>query len=227
MKNKIVIDIGNSYIKVADEQKNIYKFKIDNLNQLQNYLKQNTNDYYYIGSVNKETCSKVVSLLKKNNIKYKIISNKDFLKFIKLDKDIEINQVGLDILAIVYGIEDNDYIFVNAGTALLFIKFSNQLDGVIISSNIFYNTDVLTSKINIDFNLIKFDDFGKNNDQAFSSAINLQFIKPLNKLIQKHNIKKIYYHNVNKSVMKNIDVATITEDQNATIKGYIKLVNNI
>ena len=225
MKNKIFVDIGNSYIKIAKNDINdIIKFKINDLIAIENYISQNHDCFYYIGSVNKKSERQIISMLTRFNIEYYLITHNDFKNIVKLNSNINIEEVGLDILSIVYGINDYDYIFINVGTALLFIKYSNQLDGVIIAPNIFYNMEELLNTTNLNFNYINHNDFGIDNDQAFSAAINLQFVEPLNKLIKRYHINKIYYHSVDEKIMKNIEANNIKKISDATIIGYIKLI---
>lgn len=226
----IILDIGHTNIKTFDSKSNIItSYPIKDIALFFNYLKSKKDNTFYIGSVNFDVCSKIVKQLKLEKISYFIINHDWFKDKILIDNTINLYEVGLDILSIIYYINDHNYIFLNSGTALVWIKYSDKLDGVMISNNIFYHTEKLLEVTSLKYNYTNSKTFGKNTDDAFSSYLNLFFAIPLNQLILDNNIQKIYCNNVDKKYLKNIKVKNILYTQDATLKGYAKLIlkNNI
>ncbi len=224
----IVLDIGHSYIKTYNSINHQYhKIDVNDLNEFRIYLKQYQDQQFYIGNVNLSFKDKLEDLLKETKVKYTYITHDDFKPFVKLDSQLDLYEIGLDILSIVYFVNDTNYIFINNGTALLYIKYSSQLDGVIISNNVLYNTDQLLMKTNLKNHYQDIYDFGKNTSDAISAGITFSFKQTLKYLVDKTNLKKIYLNGIDKQYLNNLEELEMINCENTTLNGYIKLINQI
>lgn len=224
----IVVDIGHSFIKTYHSNFNLYqKFNINRISIFLEFIKQNKREKIWIGSVNESLLKKITILIKKQNIDFNLITHDHFKNLIKVTNKINFLEIGLDILSIIYFVNDTNYLFINNGTALLYIKYSNQLDGVIISQNIFYNTQIFLNKTKLNLDYCDYDDFGTNTSDAISASITFSFKKTLLSLINKYNFKKIYLNDINPIYMQNIDNIELKYLNNTTLNGYIKLVNSL
>ena len=223
----IVLDIGHSYIKTYNSIDHQYhKIDVNDLNEFRIYLKQHIDQQFYIGNVNLSFKDKLEDLLKEVKVKYSYITHKDFEPCVKLDPQLDLYEIGLDILSIVYFVKDSNYIFVNNGTALLYIKYSHQLDGVIISNNVLYNTDELLMKTNLKNHYQDIYDFGKNTSDAISAGITFSFKQTLKFLANKYDIRKIYVNGIDKQYLNDLNDFEIVSCQNTTLNGYIKLITD-
>lgn len=223
----IVLDVGHTLIKVFNDNK-IFSIKIEEINELYDLLKENQNRKIYIGSVNKKVLNDIETKLIDFGLDYKLICNKNFVGLVPICKNIDINEIGLDILSSIYYIEDSNYILINSGTALVYVKYTNQIDGVIISNNLFVNTNDLLKKIDLkySYNDLIFN-FSTNTSDCISASINLYFVKTIKYLSEINLITKFYLNNIDESIIGKIQNITFKKVFEPTINGYIKLINKI
>ncbi len=225
----LVLDIGHNCIKAFHEKKNkIYVFPLNNEVIFLKWLLQFCNEDVFIGSVNLAFNHKIKAFFKQHKIKYYFFKKTDFLKYIKLNQKIQTNEIGLDILSMIYLINDQNYILINHGTAMTITLYNNQINGVIIGINYFDNLANLlqTTKLSFKYNKSS-TNFANNTNNSFSSYINLFFIEPLQRLIKNNKIKKIYIHQIDKKYIKEIKGIDYISLIQPTLKGYVKLASNI
>lgn len=224
----IIFDIGHTYIKSFNSQTNLYeKINVDDTSLLKEFLYHHQNEKFYIGIVNLTFKPQLELLLQSFKIDYHFITHQDFKDKVKVSHQINFEEVGLDILSIIYYVDDNDYIFVNNGTALLYLKYSHQLDGVIISNNILFNTEQLMQKTNLYSEYQDILDFGLNTSDAIAAGITFSFKQTLKTLIEKYQIKKIYVNGIQEQYLKGLEDKQIKVYDNPTLNGYIKLLKTL
>lgn len=182
---------------------------------------------FYIGSVNYSIKENLEKLLQSANVNYHYLTHEHFRPFIKVSSQIDFNELGLDLLSIIYFVEDTDYLFINNGTALVYLKYSQQLDGVIISNNIFYDTEQLMHKTHLDCQYQDHYDFACNTSDAIAAGISFSFKKTLVHLMEQHQMQKLYINGIDPIYLQQLDKYQIQYLGNTTLLGYIKLLKHL
>ena len=153
---KICVDIGNSFIKVAkfDDfyvEKSYLSFATDDYNKFEQYLNKNKSYNIFISSVNKQIDEK----LKKNNHKMHFLTYKDFASI--ENKYTTPHTLGLDrycnIAFAVSCKENRASIIVDAGT---YINFELVVDGVFYGGAIMEGINSMYKKMSslVAFNVL-------------------------------------------------------------------------
>ncbi len=224
----IILDIGHSFIKAYDSTtQQYYKFNIEEWNTLHNFLITHQTKEFYIGCVNSSFQPTITSWLQSHGVTYHIITHDLFRNLVKINSKINFDEVGLDILSIVYYVADTNYLFVNNGTALVYFKYSHELDGVIIANNILLNTEQLMDKTHLSSNYRDLFDFGCNTSDAIAAGISMSFKQTLITLINKYKISKVCVNGIAPIYLQDMNDAQITYYDNPTLKGYIKLLQHL
>ncbi len=119
---------------------------------------------------------------------------KQLQNHILLNPEIDINEVGVDILGFSYYIRLEPHALgLSFGTATVAINYNGQLDGVVIAADFFNSYNYLDSILGIDSNqLVMFDDFGRNTIDAINGAKYFMINGFVNQMLLNRGIKKIY-----------------------------------
>lgn len=235
---KVFIDIGNQLIKIGYLNArggwviNRINTRNSTIQDFDNIFKKLHISKVYLGSVVIHMELYLIDYFDTNNIQYEIIHNELFCNKLKLAQNINLNEVGTDILGFSYLISDyKDVLAINFGTATVAIYYNNKICGVSIGIDFFNSYNNLMNTINLPLELGIHKQFGVNTNEAFNSSryflIN-GFINEMLKLLP--NIKTIIYTGGNRKIFdayNNIHGLEIIEIDEAVIKGYKKLIDNI
>ncbi|MGL5591280.1 MAG: type III pantothenate kinase [Mycoplasmoidaceae bacterium] len=246
MNKILILDIGNSLIKISIIDKNrienTYLFGTRNFNKwkldIKNLLYKLDYEKVIIGSV-VPSVNKKIKLLFPKNKKIYFIKNSDF-NFLKLDKDINIENVGLDILGFSYYLieNSNNSIGISFGTAIFSVIINNKkIMGVSILPSInkaFEDLKTNTELIN-DFEIKNIrKDFGFNTNECIESGYYHIIFGTINSMINyaydKYDVKDVFitggnYRNIDK--FKFDKKFNILNDQEQIVTlGYLLLYKN-
>lgn len=225
----IVIDIGHTFIKTYDNSLDFYdkcKLRSNLINEfIQNIINSNKDELFWIGSVNIDFYNKIEKIFIDNNIKYKCITCDFFKKYVKINENIDYKEIGLDILSICFYVDKKNYMFISSGSAIVNIKFTDKLEGVIISPNYFINLDKLCKKTNLSYTFSPSHGYGTNTSDSLNAGLNNWFKLSLENLLEINpDIKHIFSSGIKKDFF-NVNNIHIDEFYiEPTIKGYIKLI---
>ncbi|MGL5640478.1 MAG: type III pantothenate kinase [Mycoplasmoidaceae bacterium] len=246
MNKILILDIGNSLIKISVIYENkieeTYLFGTRNFNKWKNDIKNLLYKLDYneaiIGSVVPSLNKKIESLFPENKKIY-FINNSDF-NFLKLDKEINIQNVGLDILAFSYYLieNSNNSIGISFGTAIFSVIIENKkIMGVSILPSInkaFQDLKTNTELIN-DFEIKNIrKDFGFNTNECIESGYYHIIFGTINSMINyaydKYNVKDVFitggnYRNINKFEFdKKFNI--LNDQEQIVTLGYLLLYKN-
>ncbi|MGL4617037.1 MAG: type III pantothenate kinase [Mycoplasmoidaceae bacterium] len=246
MNRILILDIGNSLIKISmisdNKIDNTYLYGTRNLDKWKSDIKKllNTLDYSeaIIGSV-VPSINKKIQLLFPDNKKIYFIKNSDF-NFLKFGKEINIENVGLDILAFSYYLieNSNNSIGISFGTAIFSIVIRNKkIMGVSILPSInkaFQDLKNNTELIN-DFEIENIrKDFGMNTNECIESGYYHIIFGTINSMINyaydKYNAKDVFitggnYKNINKFEFdKKFNI--LNDQEQIVTLGYLLLYKN-
>ncbi|MGL5246370.1 MAG: type III pantothenate kinase [Mycoplasmoidaceae bacterium] len=246
MNKILILDIGNSLIKISIINRNKiedtylfgtrnfdkWKFDIKNLLHRLNYKEA------IIGSV-APSINEKIQLLFPENKKIYFIKNSDFA-FLKSDKKIDIENVGLDILGFSYYLIENsaNSIGISFGTAIFSIIIKNKkIMGVSILPSINKAFQDLTKNTEL-INNFKIEnirkDFGFNTNECIESGYYHIIFGTINSMINyaydKYCIKDVFitggnYRNINEFKFDKKFNISNKQEQIVTL-GYLLLYKN-
>ena len=221
MNNLLILDIGNSLIKISlvnineNKVEETYLFGTRNFNKWKSDIKNLLHSLNYkealIGSVVISINKKIESLFPKKTKIY-FIKNSDF-SFLEFDKECDLKNVGLDILGFSYYLIENSInsIGISFGTAIFSIIVKNKkIMGVSILPSINKAFQDLKTNIELinDFEIKNIrKDFGFNTNECIESGyyhiIFGTVISILNYANDKYDVKDVFitggnYRNINK-----------------------------
>ena len=218
-----IIDIGHTNIKILNNQK-IITISLDDLKKFKKFLLKQKKQIFFIGSVNLGLNKFLFSFLDQHKFKYRFLSNSDFESEVKIDKTINFNEIGLDILSSVYYLNDKNYLLVNNGTAMVIIKYSNKLDSVIIGPNISFGFEQLKNKTSLVNKYSYYPYLGNDTNKSLNGFISLFLVNPIIEILKDHKINKLYLNQLDKGYFKTFKKLKVIEKDNLTILGYMKLI---
>ncbi len=203
MNKILILDIGNSLIKISDINYLENKINKTYLFGTRNFLKWKkdikkifeTLDYekILIGSVVPSMNEEILSLIQKKEIVY-FFKNEDF-NFIKFDKNISLNEIGIDILAFAnFMISQNkDSIGISFGTAIFSIIIKNNIVmGISIFPSINKAFEDLTTRTELISNVVIDElriDFGFSNKESIESGYYHLVSGMINSILNYANVK--------------------------------------
>ena len=225
----LILDIGHTNIKILhNSKKTIKRFNVEDNVSFYKYLsKFSKTEKIIIGSVNQKYNKELKLFLTKNKYNFYFLTWKDFINKVRLNKKIDIREIGIDILSRVFYIDDTDYILVSNGTACVITYVSQQLDGVIIGNNILYDLKNLKEKTQLKNNYSFFDGLGTNTNDSINGFISNFFLIPILKLVDDTKVCKIYLDNCDKQIFSKVQKVQINSMNDMTILGYKKLLKFI
>lgn len=145
---KIYMDIGNTNIKYLFKEKSdnieIVETNIDNFKNLLNSYKK----FEFVIIITHKEKKNFIDILKKSEVNFKIITNKDFEN--NLNFEIDKNEIGVDILlASQYFKSSNGLIILN-GTALVSIYIENGIIQLVsLGAGTSYQNELLNKILNL------------------------------------------------------------------------------
>ncbi len=208
--SKIILDIGNTNIKIGIIENNILsEIKIYPNTEIEKLLFDDLffNNYIYISSNNKKILKKIINFLNNNNINYYLFKNSFFKNKVNINKSININELGSDILIYLYFFKKNNiqnHLGFSFGTTNFCLIYKNELKGVIIMpgndlviSSILENTDIKNIKLEEDIK------FPIDTSQSISKGLFHTLYGSINSIIKEYEIDKIYLTGGNLNFINN------------------------
>lgn len=192
MKNKIFIDIGNTNFKILKNK----KFFVQKVNKINIFLsKLSKNNSYFFSCNNVE----IYKLIKKLSIKNKniiLIKNDFFNDLIHFKNDININDVGIDILLqiywFIYILNKENGIILSLGTYLTCVSiYKKKVISINISSGLSKEINELEKIIKTKIKKKKYSNLGFDNYSAIFSSFLLKIFGLINynkTLVESNNV---------------------------------------
>lgn len=224
----IILDVGHTYIKLmnTNDTNNICRFLLKDISKFYDYIRTSDNvDEIVIGSVNKQLDVELQQFFKTNNyVNVRFLSYLDFKDNIQINSNIKWEEIGIDILASIYYLDDLNYILVNNGTAMVVSYVSDKLEGVMIGCNLTYSFDQMKNITLLENKFMLSYDFAQNTNDSLNSFVTNFIVEPIRKLIDKKQVNKLYLNNIDMKLFLDIDGIQIFAENDLTIKGYLKLL---
>ncbi len=235
-KKNVYIDAGNQLLKIgyADNGEWIIK-KIPNSqldSDFSTLLSQFNYTKIYWCSVCKDSTTFLKSFFNHNNIPNTQIAAKDFNGKLLINPNININEVGVDILAFSYYIKlEPKTLGLSFGTATVAIYYNMQLEGAIIGSDFINSYDYLNKILGINNKDIKMqDDFGTDTIEAINGAKYFMINGFINELLNSNaTIEQIIISGGNRRIFdlyKNKYNKKITIIDEIVLKGLFYLIES-
>lgn len=234
----VFIDIGNQLIKIGylnvrnEWVINRLKTRSSTIEDFDNIFKKLHINKIYLGSVVLQIKRFLIDYFDNNNIQYEIIYNELFRDELKLAQNIDLSEVGTDILGFAYLIKGYaNTLAINFGTATVAIYYNNQICGVSIGIDFFNSYKNLLDTINLPLKLGTYKKFGANTKDAFDSSRYFLINGFINEMLKTEpSINKIIYTGGNRGIFsayENISSLEIIEIDEAVLKGYRELICKI
>lgn len=231
----VFIDIGNQLIKIGylnvrnEWVINRLKTRSSTIDDFDSVFKKIHINKIYMGSVVLQTERFLVDYFDNNRIQYEIIHNELFCDELEFAKNIDLNEVGTDILGYAYLIKDhNNTLAINFGTATVAIHYNNEICGVSIGIDFFNSYRNFLNTINLPLELGIYKKFGINTKDAFNSSRYFLINGFINEMLKiEPSINKIIYTGGNRAIFaayENIGNLEIIEIDEAVLKGYRELI---
>lgn len=183
---KIYLDIGNSNIKLFVNNKLfLYKVTINIFIELIEKYKS----YDWIIIITNRHKRKFLDLLNRNHINFKNIVSLD-LNNVLINKDININEIGVDILLASKYLNNKNGVIIINGTALISIYVNNsRIESVSIQAGITKQNNFLNSLLFLKNNYKFSSKFGTNTKKAIELGNFLNVSGIINYYCEKYNIQ--------------------------------------
>lgn len=233
----LFIDVGNQLIKIgyidSNGQWQIHRFLNRDLQDqpFNHYFKSLKINHIYLGSVVSNTTKFLVEYFKKNNFSFTIITNDLFAGKIILNKNININEIGTDILGFANYIknETSPTLCLNFGTATVSMLYANnKIEGVFIGPDFYNSYKYLYQILGVDLRMEDgYDKFGTNTIQSINGHKEYIINGFINEILKNYpKISKIVFTGGNRNIFylyKNDKKIPIIEIDEAVLKGYYLL----
>lgn len=183
---KIYLDIGNSNIKLFVNNKLfLYKVTINRFIELIEKYKS----YDWIIIITNRHKRKFLDLLNRNHINFKNIVSLD-LNNVLINKDININEIGVDILLASKYLNNKNGVIIINGTALISIYVNNsRIESVSIQAGITKQNNFLNSLLFLKNNYKFSSKFGTNTKKAIELGNFFNVSGIINYYCEKYNIQ--------------------------------------
>ncbi len=202
----LYIDAGNQLLKVGYQINDEWIIeKIPN-HQLGDIFFDTIKKFQFLTvywcSVCKTSTSFLTQYFKKNKIDNYQVTAKDFIGKLVINDQIDIHEVGVDILCYCYYIKlQPKTLAISFGTATVAIYYNLGLEGVVIGADFNRSYDNLHSILGIDGNQVMMhDDFGINTSDAINGAKYFMLNGFVNEMLADQDIDQIYVSGGNKSI---------------------------
>lgn len=183
---KIYLDIGNSNIKLfVNNELFLYKVTINKFTELIEKYKS----YDWIIIITNRHKRKFLDLLNRNHINFKNIVSLD-LNNVLINKDININEIGVDILLASKYLNNKNGVIIINGTALISIYVNNsRIESVSIQAGITKQNNFLNSLLFLKNNYKFSSKFGTNTKKAIELGNFFNVSGIINYYCEKYNIQ--------------------------------------
>ena len=183
---KIYLDIGNSNIKLFVNNKLfLYKVTINRFIELIEKYKS----YDWIIIITNRHKGKFLDLLNRNHINFKNIVSLD-LNNVLINKDININEIGVDILLASKYLNNKNGVIIINGTALISIYINNsRIESVSIQAGIAKQNNFLNSLLFLKNNYKFSSKLATNTKQAIELGNFFNVSGIINYYWEKYNIQ--------------------------------------
>ena len=183
---KIYLDIGNSNIKLFVNNKLfLYKVTINRFIKLIEKYKS----YDWIIIITNRHKGKFLDLLNRNHINFKNIVSLD-LNNVLINKDININEIGVDILLASKYLNNKNGVIIINGTALISIYINNsRIESVSIQAGIAKQNNFLNSLLFLKNNYKFSSKLATNTKQAIELGNFFNVSGIINYYCEKYNIQ--------------------------------------
>ena len=183
---KIYLDIGNSNIKLFVNNKLfLYKVTINRFIELIEKYKS----YDWIIIITNKHKKKFLDLLNRNHINFKNIVSLD-LNNVLINKDININEIGVDILLASKYLNNKNGVIIINGTALISIYINNsRIESVSIQAGIAKQNNFLNSLLFLKNNYKFSSKLATNTKQAIELGNFFNVSGIINYYCEKYNIQ--------------------------------------
>ena len=145
---KIYVDIGNTNIKYLCKDKlddiKIIKSDIENFKNLLNSYK----NFDFVVIITHKEKKIYIDILRKSNVNFKIVTNKDFEN--NINPNIDINEIGVDILLASKYFKSSSGLIILNGTALVSIYIDNGIIQLVtLGAGTSYQNELLNRILNL------------------------------------------------------------------------------
>lgn len=145
---KIYVDIGNTNIKYLCKDKfddiKIIKSDIENFKDLLNSYK----NFDFVVIITHKEKEIYIDILRKSKVNFKIVTNKDFEN--NINPNIDINEIGVDILLASKYFKSSTGLIILNGTALISIYIDNGIIQLVtLGAGTSYQNELLNRILNL------------------------------------------------------------------------------
>lgn len=145
---KIYVDIGNTNIKYLFKDKfddiKIIKSDIENFKNLLNSYK----NFDFVVIITHKEKKIYIDILRKSKVNFKIVTNKDFEN--NINPNIDINEIGVDILLASKYFKSSSGLIILNGTALVSIYIDNGIIQLVtLGAGTSYQNELLNRILNL------------------------------------------------------------------------------
>lgn len=145
---KIYVDIGNTNIKYLCKDKfddiKIIKSDIENFKDLLNSYK----NFDFVVIITHKEKKIYIDILRKSKVNFKIVTNKDFEN--NINPNIDINEIGVDILLASKYFQSSSGLIILNGTALVSIYIDNGIIQLVtLGAGTSYQNELLNRILNL------------------------------------------------------------------------------
>ncbi|MBU3830740.1 MAG: hypothetical protein H9897_01065 [Candidatus Ureaplasma intestinipullorum] len=145
---KIYVDIGNTNIKYLCKDKfddiKIIKSDIENFKNLLNSYK----NFDFVVIITHKEKKIYIDILRKSKVNFKIVTNKDFEN--NINPNIDINEIGVDILLASKYFKSSSGLIILNGTALVSIYIDNGIIQLVtLGAGTSYQNELLNRILNL------------------------------------------------------------------------------
>lgn len=235
----IIVDVGNTYIKISYFKKKLiivkeFKSNIKNILEIKKYLKKiNEKDsYFYFSFLNNKLKRELIQIIKNINNNFYIFKKKDLFEYVKVNNEIDKNEIGIDILSFCYLVQNyKKSLLLSFGTATVATIYNKKIEEIILFPNIDDSINLLLEKTSLKtkMNMSKSEN-KKNTKNSIINGKNILLNGIIKEILSKYkNIKEIYVTGGNKNDFNLIKLEkkyNTTIIDNATLLGFYKYINN-
>ncbi len=230
----LYIDAGNQLLKVGYQVNDKWIIKKIPNTALKDEFAQTLSSFRYTkiywASVCKTSTTFLNSFFTQHHIDNNQITASDFQGKLLINDKIDINEVGVDILAYCYYIRlQPKTLALSFGTATVAIYYNMQLEGVVIGTDFVNSYSYLDDILGIDgHHVMMQDDFGTNTIDAVNGAKYYMVNGFINELLANKTIEQIYVSGGNKNIFniyKNINHKHIEIVDEIVLKGLEAFIN--
>lgn len=237
-KIKLILDVGVTHIKLSYFFQNKWFTEVFNthpidtskiIKHIKTIAKKFEIEKVFIGSIVEYATQKLEYMLKKENIAFQTLTSKDFKNQLPLNPDLDVDKIGIDILAAAYYIKERDNsLYLNFGNATVGAHYTNRLEGAIIGYDFIKSINDFCKAFNFDNTITNHFKFGIDTTTAITGFHDYVINGMILKIIADFKkIKNIYVDGIQKEVFERVRLTekyNIFRIDDIVTKGYYKLI---